>query len=49
MAQEILHTGKRNWWDGSFTTLCGQYWPDMKNTKRRFFGHKCPECLAVLA
>ncbi|WP_156077095.1 hypothetical protein [Saccharothrix sp. NRRL B-16314] len=51
MARQIMHRGKRSWWNGTVTTLCGLTLPG-NTTEGVWFpalsGHKpCPACETV--
>jgi len=50
MAKDFVHNGTRSWWNGSFTTLCGEVWPAavVKRSRRKLFGPStCPGCVAA--
>lgn len=46
MAREVMHIGKRSWWDGSVTTLCGWKLLDAERVWLSWLsGHtRCPGC-----
>ncbi|WP_197289299.1 hypothetical protein [Saccharothrix sp. NRRL B-16348] len=51
MAQQVMHRGKRSWWNGDVTTLCGLLIPDDRAASVWFpslSGNKrCPTCESV--
>jgi len=47
MTAALVHEGKRSWWDGTVTYLCGFTVPG-NTTKFKFFGPvTCPGCIAA--
>lgn len=47
---DLLHRGKRSWWDGTVTTLCGRTMPDTAESVwfPSLSGRKrCPTCETV--
>ncbi|WP_156960832.1 hypothetical protein [Amycolatopsis taiwanensis] len=47
MSKQLTHTGKTSWWNGTFTSDCGQTVPT-KQTSNRWWSSvpTCPACLA---
>ncbi|WP_197043296.1 hypothetical protein [Saccharothrix sp. NRRL B-16314] len=46
---DLVHIGKRSWWDGTAKTLCGERWSAADRVVfPRVFGRKvCPACEAA--
>ncbi len=44
MADTYTHEGKKSWWDGSYTSLCGQRWPAGTAEVPFFATTTCPAC-----
>ncbi|SDJ21923.1 hypothetical protein SAMN05192558_109319 [Actinokineospora alba] len=42
-----VHIGKRAWWSGEMTTLCGLTFPKGKSTAVSVFWGRCPACAAA--
>jgi hypothetical protein len=45
---DFVHIGKRSWWDGTVTTLCGIQWSreEASRDHRWFPSPVCPTCKA---
>ncbi|SES20710.1 hypothetical protein [Actinokineospora terrae] len=45
---DVVHIGKRSWWDSTVTTLCGLKFAKDNNTRQMFArGNLCPACEAA--
>jgi hypothetical protein len=48
MGPEVIHTGRRSWWDGSVTTLCGlKFNKDAAKEAGWLASPTCPTCKAL--
>jgi hypothetical protein len=48
MARNVVHEGKRSWWDGTVTTLCGlKFGKSSKPETVWFTSVSCPACKAA--
>lgn len=47
MTKDVVHTGSRSWWDGTYRALCGLV-VESKNGESVWFRKvTCPGCLAA--
>lgn len=44
MARGYVHIGKRSWWSGTVTTLCGLRFGKSNNKEQFFAWGLCPAC-----
>jgi hypothetical protein len=47
MAKYVVHEGKKSWWSGKVTTLCGAVFTSGNNEYKRFSSVSCPACKAA--
>jgi hypothetical protein len=47
MAKDYVHIGKRSWWSGKVTTLCGLTFASDNNTQQMFAWNLCPTCKRI--
>ncbi|MGH3859978.1 hypothetical protein [Actinokineospora sp.] len=45
--KSYVHIGKKSWWSGEMTTLCGMTFPKGKSEEVTFHWGLCPACKAA--
>jgi hypothetical protein len=48
MAKDVVHQGRRSWWDGKVVTRCGITFPKGREEQQGVFASvTCPACKAA--